>query len=86
MIFPNETPEQVETALEAIRKEIASRSLRRRSTNDELGAVTISAGFAVRRPDECGSALLERADAALYASKRAGRNRVTSAETRDRAA
>ena len=86
MIFPNETPEQVEIALEAIRKEIASRSLRRRSTNDELGAVTISAGFAVRRPDECGSALLERADAALYASKRAGRNRVTSAETRDRAA
>ena len=86
MIFPNESSEQVATALEAIRKEIASRSLRRRSTNDELGAVTISAGFAVRRPGECGSTLLERADAALYASKRAGRNRVTSAETQEQAA
>ncbi|GAA0637633.1 GGDEF domain-containing protein [Brevundimonas lenta] len=86
MIFPGETPAQVATALEAIRKEIASRSLRRRSTNDDLGAVTISAGFAVQKPDECGSTLLERADAALYASKRAGRNRVTSAADLDQAA
>ena len=86
IIFPGESPARVETALEAIRKEIASRSLRRRSTNDELGAVTISAGFAVQRPGDAASALLERADAALYASKRTGRNRVTSAETLDRAA
>jgi diguanylate cyclase len=86
MIFPSESAQQVETALEAIRKEIASRSLRRRSTNDDLGAVTISAGFALRRPGECGASLLERADAALYASKHAGRNRVTSAEELSEAA
>ena len=86
MIFPGETAEQVETALEAVRKEIASRSLRRRSTNDELGAVTISAGFAVHRASESCASLLERADAALYASKRAGRNRVTSAEDLSQAA
>jgi diguanylate cyclase len=86
MIFPKESAAQVQFALEAIRKEIASRSLRRRSTNDELGAVTISAGFAVRRADETGAALLERADAALYASKRAGRNCVSSAEHLERAA
>ena len=86
MIFPQEAEADVQAALEAIRKEIASRSLRRRSTNDELGAVTISAGFAVRRTGESGSTLLERADAALYASKRAGRNRVSSAEHLDQAA
>lgn len=86
MIFPQESAAQVQTALEAIRKEIASRSLRRRSTNDELGAVTISAGFAVRRSDETGAALLERADAALYASKRGGRNCVSSAEHLEHAA
>jgi len=80
MIFPLESRSQVENALESVRKEIASRSLRRRSTDDELGAVTLSAGFAQRRPGETASARLDRADAALYASKHAGRNRVTCAD------
>jgi len=86
MIFPGETPARVATALEAVRKEIASRSLRRRSTNEDLGAVTISAGFAAWREGETCAGLLERADAALYASKRAGRNRVTAAEDLSEAA
>lgn len=86
MIFPNEDAAAVQAALEGIRKEIASRSLRRRSTNDDLGAVTISAGFAVRRGDESGASLLERADAALYASKRAGRNCISAAGQLEQAA
>jgi diguanylate cyclase len=86
MIFPRETRSQVQNALESIRKEISSRSLRRRSTDDELGAVSLSAGFAQRRPGETASSLLDRADTALYASKHAGRNRVTCAEQLDKAA
>ena len=35
-----------------IRQEVASRRLKRRSTNEDLGAVTISAGFAERRAAE----------------------------------
>lgn len=80
VIFPHEGAGLVESALEAMRTEIASRALRRRSTNDDLGAVTLSAGFAVRRADESASDLLERADASLYAAKRGGRNRVVCAE------
>lgn len=80
IIFPNESAAVVEAALNAIREEIGSRALRRRSTNDELGAVTISAGLAQRRPGETGSSLLDRADEALYASKRGGRNLVTNGE------
>jgi diguanylate cyclase len=86
LIFPGESLPEVEAALESIRKEIGSRSLRRRSTNDELGAVTVSIGFAHRRGGESAASLLGRADAALYASKRSGRNRVTCADWLDDAA
>jgi len=79
LIFPGETAGAIEAALNAIREEIASRALRRRSTNDDLGAVTISVGFGLRRPGETASQLLTRADEALYASKRSGRNKVTAA-------
>ena len=86
IIFPSESTSLVEAALNAMREEVGTRALRRRSTNDELGAVTISAGLAQRRPGESGSSLLDRADGALYASKRAGRNRVTNAEIYEEAA
>ena len=86
VIFPGEGATVVEAALNSIRNEIGARALRRRSTNDELGAVTISAGLAQRHPGETGSSLLDRADEALYASKRAGRNKVTNGERVDEAA
>jgi len=38
--------------------------------------VTISLGVAERRPGESRDDLIRRADAALYAAKDAGRNRV----------
>jgi diguanylate cyclase len=86
MLFPNESMPAVKAILEEIREEVASRMLRRRSTNEELGTITISAGLAQLREDETAANLLDRADAALYASKRSGRNRVTCAEAIDLAA
>jgi diguanylate cyclase (GGDEF)-like protein len=44
------------------------------------GPLTISLGTATLRPGEDGSGLFTRADTALYAAKRAGRNRVCQAE------
>ena len=79
MIFSGETAAQVERDLHEIREEVGSRRLKRRSTNEDLGAVTISAGFAERHPAELPTSLMERADAALYDSKHAGRNRVSRA-------
>ncbi|HVM98636.1 MAG TPA: diguanylate cyclase [Caulobacteraceae bacterium] len=86
MIFAGESAGQVERTLHDVREEVASRRLKRRSTNEDLGAVTISAGFAERRPAEPPAALMDRADTALYDSKRAGRNRVTRAERKATAA
>jgi diguanylate cyclase len=86
LIFCGETVAGVQQTLELIRAEVGSRRLKRRSTNEDLGAITISAGFAERRRDEPPLSLMERADGALYGSKHAGRNRVTRAEEKAPAA
>ena len=80
ILFPGERAANVVGVLEQMRNEIASRVLKRRSTNDDLGAVTVSAGVAQLHAGESPASLVERADAALYASKRGGRNRVTNPE------
>jgi len=45
--------------------------------DDHILQLTVSVGVAVAAPTERdGAVVLQRADAALYAAKRAGRNRV----------
>jgi diguanylate cyclase len=80
MIFPSERADAVFETLEEIRVEVSSRTLKRRSTNEDLGTITVSAGLAEYKFGEKMEALIERADEALYASKRSGRNKTTVAE------
>jgi diguanylate cyclase (GGDEF) domain len=80
IIFPGETARTALAVLEAVREEVSSRILKRRSTNEDLGAITISAGIAERKAGEAPASLIERADGALYASKRGGRNRTSCAD------
>jgi diguanylate cyclase len=80
VIFPGETSGAALSVLEAAREEISSRILKRRSTNEDLGAITISTGLADHQGGEDQPAsLLDRADRALYASKNGGRNRTSIA-------
>jgi len=81
IVFPNEGAARAEAIVNDLCDEIANRKLRRRSSNDELGTITVSAGLAQRKRGETPESLIERADKALYASKRAGRNKVTNAES-----
>lgn len=80
LIFPAEEARSALSALEEVRLEVGSRALKRRSTNEDLGMITVSIGLAQRQPGESPASLLERADTALYASKRNGRNRTTAAD------
>jgi len=66
---------------EALRSAIQAKRLRRRSTNEDLGQVTVSIGIARLQSGDTPQGFLERADACLYSSKRNGRNQVTTDAT-----
>ena len=70
----------------AIHNVIRSKRLSRKSTGEHLGAVTISIGIAQRRSGESMADLIARADACLYASKRNGRDRITTDAAAERTA
>lgn len=61
-----------------LRAAISTQNFAVRATGRELGAVTVSAGLAMRQPGEPWDRLVVRADAALYRAKQEGRNRVAA--------
>ena len=69
--------EAVEVA-ERTRMAIQAKKLMRRSTNEPLGQITVSFGVAELNDKDTIQTIIGRSDAALYKSKRRGRNRVTA--------
>lgn len=64
---------------EQIRGTVAQGRICRPDGNESIGQVTLSVGVAIAQAGDTLEALLERADAAMYTAKRAGRNRVSLA-------
>jgi diguanylate cyclase len=76
VLLPNTTLRQAVMVADQIRREVMAKELKKKSTGEILGRVTISIGVSMLKPGEDTDALIERADACLYAAKRNGRNRV----------
>lgn len=78
VLLPEVTVSRAVMLCEDARRLVEGKKLVRRSTNEELGQITISSGVTAFGPGERARSVVERADVALYESKRNGRNQVTS--------
>jgi diguanylate cyclase len=76
VVLPNTALRQALTVADHIRRAVMSKELKKKSTGEILGRVTISVGVSILKTDDDTDSLIERADACLYAAKRNGRNRV----------
>ncbi len=93
VVLPNTALRQALTVADHIRRAVMAKELKKKSTGEILGRVTISVGVSMLKQGDDTDSLIERADACLYAAKRNGRNRVIcevdpeyAAETRSQVA
>ncbi|MBT8148351.1 MAG: GGDEF domain-containing protein [Pseudomonadales bacterium] len=64
---------------EVVRQQIQKLSLRKKNSDELIDNITASFGVAEKLPGEHPEQLIERADAALYAAKNGGRDRIEQA-------
>ena len=76
IVLPGKTLQSANDICEQIRDYIASRSVRAKNSNKEVGRITLSLGISQLRWNDTIDTLIERADMALYRAKETGRNRV----------
>jgi diguanylate cyclase len=76
VVLPATALRQALTVADHIRRAVMAKELKKKSTGEILGRVTISVGVSMLKPEDDTDSLIERADACLYVAKRNGRNRV----------
>lgn len=78
VILPNTGLRPALAVADNIRRAVMSKQLKKKSTGETLGRITVSVGLSMLNPGDDVHALIDRADTCLYAAKRGGRNRVIS--------
>lgn len=81
VILPQTGLQDAAVLAERIRGRLAGKELKTKNGGRSFGKVTMSLGLAEYRLGEPLTDLIQRADAALYAAKRDGRNRVATEAT-----
>lgn len=76
VVLPSTALKQALAVADHIRRAVMAKELKKKSTGEILGRVTISIGVSMLRRGDTPELLIERADACLYAAKRNGRNRA----------
>jgi diguanylate cyclase len=79
ILLPGGSMAEAVATAETVRASVKTMKIRQRSTDKVLSTITVSAGVSAVQPGDDASALIARADAALYRSKQGGRDRVTVA-------
>jgi diguanylate cyclase len=77
VILPDTPLDEATQTITRLQRELTKRIFMH---NNEKLLITFSAGVALRNPGEDQTALIKRADEALYKAKRAGKNRVIAAD------
>lgn len=83
VVLPNTSLKQAVTVGNNIREALMAKQLVKKSTGEDMGRVTASIGAAQFELGEPLANLVRRADEALFAAKREGRNRVVAQDALD---
>lgn len=78
IIMPRISVQEAIPVLERMRKAVEAKHLKRKSTNETLGNVTVSFGVSEMLASDSTVSLIQRSDDNLYVAKNSGRNRVVA--------
>ena len=76
IVLPNTALAQGIAVADHVRRAVMAKELKKKSTGEIIGRITISIGVASLLRGDSNETLIERADRCLYSAKRSGRNRV----------